>query len=338
MGKPYLSFIVPTYNQQKDLLRKCIESIAACSKYEKEILIIDDGSKKEIADYCDELAEEFKATVHHIPNGGLPNARNVGISKASGEWIAFVDSDDWLVAEEYAKLELEKYEEDIILFNSVQVYTTGEKKIISVPDIPEGHVTESGKKYLQLEILADGYKENRSMGLLMTAYTKVFRKKIFDEYGLSFEPRLSIAEDTNFTMSYIIRDDISIYYLDIYPYMRLVNMNSMMHSYVPNIVKNDKVFTDSLDRFFGSNTDPDIKEALTKRYCLCALGILMFDMANPKNPKPFKTRVAECKEVMRKEPYRTAIKEAQLSRFGKRNKLRLILLRMKMESLAIRVK
>ena len=94
-----ISVIVPVYNVSP-FLGKCLDSLLAQSFKDLEILIIDDGSTDDSGDICDKYAEEDKRiTVFHTDNKGLSAARNLGLDKSKGDYIAFVDSDDWIEPE-----------------------------------------------------------------------------------------------------------------------------------------------------------------------------------------------------------------------------------------------
>ena len=91
-----ISVIVPIYNVEK-YLNKCIESIINQSYSNLEIILVDDGSKDSSGIMCDNyILKDKRIKVIHKENGGLSDARNVGIEKAKGEYIVFIDSDDWI--------------------------------------------------------------------------------------------------------------------------------------------------------------------------------------------------------------------------------------------------
>ena len=91
-----ISIIVPVYNAERYLSR-CIESILAQTYTEFELLLIDDGSKDDSGEICDEYAKkDSRIQVIHKENGGVSSARNAGIDKAKGDWVAFVDADDYI--------------------------------------------------------------------------------------------------------------------------------------------------------------------------------------------------------------------------------------------------
>ena len=96
MKSPKISVIVPVYNTENYLCR-CIESILEQSYTDFELLLVDDGSLDNSGTICDEYAaQNSHVRVIHKENGGVSSARNLGIAQASGEWVTFVDSDDWL--------------------------------------------------------------------------------------------------------------------------------------------------------------------------------------------------------------------------------------------------
>lgn len=94
---PKISVIIPVYNEEENLIR-CVQSVL-CQSYENyEILLINDGSTDSSGDICDEYASrDFRVYVYHKPNEGVSKTRNYGIAKSSGEYIMFLDSDDYLL-------------------------------------------------------------------------------------------------------------------------------------------------------------------------------------------------------------------------------------------------
>ena len=96
MGKPLLTIIVPVYNMQ-DTLDKCVQSIVPQSFTDWEMVLVDDGSTDKSGAMCDDWAKrDMRIVVIHKENGGLSDARNVGMDTARGEYITFVDSDDYV--------------------------------------------------------------------------------------------------------------------------------------------------------------------------------------------------------------------------------------------------
>ena len=92
--------IVPVYNTEP-YLRKCLDSIIVQTYENLEILIIDDGSTDQSGRICDEYTNDTRVKVFHTKNRGLSAARNKGLDEANGDWIGFVDSDDWIDPDMY---------------------------------------------------------------------------------------------------------------------------------------------------------------------------------------------------------------------------------------------
>lgn len=104
MFLPTISVIIPVYNTEK-YLHRCIDSILAQTFTNFELLLVDDGSTDNSGKICDEYAKkDSRVRVFHKENGGVSSARNVGLDNARGEWIAFVDSDDWIEHTMYKSL------------------------------------------------------------------------------------------------------------------------------------------------------------------------------------------------------------------------------------------
>lgn len=99
-----ISVIVPVYNIM-DCLERCVKSICAQTWENLEILLVDDGSTDGTGALCDQLAKkDGRIRVFHKENGGSSSARNLGIREAKGEWLGFVDSDDWIEPQMYERL------------------------------------------------------------------------------------------------------------------------------------------------------------------------------------------------------------------------------------------
>lgn len=119
-----ISVIVPVYNVEK-YLEKCVESLCRQSYSNLEIILVDDGSTDSSGCLCDELAKtDSRIKVIHKKNGGLSDARNAGLDIAAGDYIGFVDSDDYVLPEMYERLLtlLNTYHADIAICDKVEFY------------------------------------------------------------------------------------------------------------------------------------------------------------------------------------------------------------------------
>ncbi len=113
MKSPTISVIVPVYNAEKTL-RRCVDSILAQTFEDFELILINDGSKDQSGDICDEYAaKDSRVKTIHKTNGGVSSARNAGLRIAQGEYIAFIDSDDY-IDNDYL-LGFKHYDADLII-------------------------------------------------------------------------------------------------------------------------------------------------------------------------------------------------------------------------------
>lgn len=123
-GNELISIIVPVYNVEQ-YLEKCVDSIVNQTYKNLEIILVDDGATDSSGKLCDELAKiDNRIKVYHKENGGLSDARNYGVERATGDYIGFVDSDDYIDAEMYEKLyeAIKKENVDVVECNLKIIY------------------------------------------------------------------------------------------------------------------------------------------------------------------------------------------------------------------------
>lgn len=143
--KPLISVIVPIYKVE-EFLNRCVDSLLAQTYENLEILLVDDGSPDNCGSICDEYArKDSRVQVIHKANGGLSSARNAGLEIARGEYIAFLDSDDWIEPDAYETMMLfaQKHEVKLVCAGRYDVY--GEEKVLGL--CPEGEKVVSGEAF-----------------------------------------------------------------------------------------------------------------------------------------------------------------------------------------------
>lgn len=124
MESELVSIIVPVYNVEK-FLKKCVESLINQTYKNLEIILVDDGSTDSSGKLCDFLKTyDNRITVIHKENGGLSDARNVGLSVANGTYFTFIDSDDFISLDTIEKLysSMQRYDCDIAVCNMIRIY------------------------------------------------------------------------------------------------------------------------------------------------------------------------------------------------------------------------
>lgn len=194
-----LSFIVPVYNVEK-YLQKCINSILSQISNSDELILVDDGSLDNSPKICDEVAKSFEnVVVIHKANGGLSSARNKGLEIAKSEYIAFVDSDDWINENSVNKLKpvIEAFKPDICFMQADKVFESG-KKVPLGDCIRSKEINGKNRKEV-LNYLASRPKYPGS------SCTKVFSRTFLIENNLSFPSDGRISEDLGFVRDCILK-------------------------------------------------------------------------------------------------------------------------------------
>ena len=131
MNSPKISIIVPVYNVEQ-YLENCINSVLNQSFRNFQLILVDDGSKDSSGEICDRFVlKDSRVKVIHKPNAGVSAARNAGIDIATGQFICFIDSDDWIESEYLQKIVDEIYDFDILFFGSVWHYEDGCSRSLS---------------------------------------------------------------------------------------------------------------------------------------------------------------------------------------------------------------
>ena len=171
MMDDFISVIVPVYKVE-GLLRQCADSLLAQTYRNIEIIFVDDGSPDGCGAICDEYAEkDSRVRVLHTENGGISAARNRGIEAARGDWLMFVDSDDW-VAPDYCRIPLEAAkanDADLVLFSYALTNFDG-SPLKSMPDFNVG-ITD---KMDAIDLLLFG-------GMSWGVWNRLFRRDLFRE-------------------------------------------------------------------------------------------------------------------------------------------------------------
>lgn len=192
---PIVSIIVPVYNAQNTICR-CINSILSQTYPNFELLLVDDGSRDESGTICDEYAEQDdRIKVFHKENGGVSAARNFALDHAQGEYIQFLDSDDWVTPDATQKLvrAAEEHQCDMVISN---FYRVVDDRVSVKGDIEKDDVL-TREEYAEhmMESPADFY-----YGVL---WNKLYRRTIIESHKLRMNQDISWCEDFLFNLEYI---------------------------------------------------------------------------------------------------------------------------------------
>lgn len=202
-----ISVVVPIYNVDK-FLEQCIESIINQTYKDIEIILVDDGSTDDSGKICDSYrAIDNRIIVIHKKNEGLSSARNAGLEVAHGEYICFIDSDDYIHIRMFEIMESYIRSADIVICGKRDIWGTGSNNIISESLNVDYQIdTMSGERAFEHFLLEDneGY---------VVAWNKLYRTRTFLLNGIRY-PEGKIHEDCFTTYRLFIQSD-RVVYIDI---------------------------------------------------------------------------------------------------------------------------
>lgn len=196
MNQNLLSIITPVY-QVEQYLPQCLDSILAQTYPHYELILVDDGSKDRSGEICDEYAKkDGRIRVIHTENRGAGAARNTGFAHATGEYVVFVDSDDYIsenmIERLYMIIHKSKY--DLVVCNFLRAYPDGKNDFTT--QFPDMEI--SGR-----EVLAH-WKTQKNYGLWTVPWSKIIRKSILDQVKF---PEGKYFEDEFFSDQLFLRCD-----------------------------------------------------------------------------------------------------------------------------------
>jgi len=240
-----VSIILPVYNVEKYIARS-IQSVLNQTYGDFELLIIDDGTP----DKSIEIVEQFtdpRIKIFHKENGGLSDTRNYGIEKASGEYIYFMDSDDWIEPDLLKNCikAIKNDELDLVIFGYIQDNETKDGKIVNSTKVvpPKAHYIKN-KDRLQLTI--------KLIGILGYAWNKIYKKDFLIKNNLKFDKGISLVEDILFN-SRVYEFTNELVFLD-KAYYHYLNrpVKTLIKRFYPNVFELKLMKLDALNRFMDA--------------------------------------------------------------------------------------
>lgn len=245
-----VSLVIPIYKVEK-YLDRCIQSIISQMDDSLEVILVDDGSPDRCPEICDEYASKFSnIKVIHKQNGGLADAVKTGTVVSKGEYLAYVDSDDWLEQGWYDSIKevLDRYPNiDIIMYGFQRV----ENGVIKTNMCPYSLFEEGyhdGEYVIQMK-----KKYMKPGGIGPTRWNKVYSREIALECLEYYDARISIGEDMVFSSiatdlmrsTYIIKKNFVNYY---------INDGSMTQHFNGKYETSFEVLFQNLQRYFGNRS------------------------------------------------------------------------------------
>lgn len=278
-----ISIIIPVYKVE-EYLDKCVESIRKQTYSKLEIILVDDGSPDNCGKMCDAYAkEDNRIKVIHKENGGLSDARNAGIEIATGNYIAFVDSDDF-VSQDYIE-----YMYNMITETDAKLAICGVKEIWKNTQIEE-------ETYAEPKLLTPTETfENflLAKGIEICAYAKLYHKDLWKEHRF---PKGKVYEDTAI-MYHIIEEAQAIVYGEKDCYYYIARIGSI--SKQPGFNKNEEDYIEHTEQMlaFLKEKHPELQEAIRRFMVYAKFRILrMLIFTKPRNRQMEKEYIREIKQ------------------------------------------
>lgn len=228
-----VSVIVPIYNTGK-YLKKCLDSIVSQTLSSIEIILVNDGSTDDCESICRDYLDDER--VHYIfkSNEGLAAARQDGIDVAHGEYIGFVDSDDWLDITMYEVMytTAKQYDADVVYMNRIY----GEDGYCMKPEIEPGlYNRDQIEKDLLPRTLAFIGEKGQKVSISPNNCRRIYRKKLLDENHIRFDRRFRRSQDMMLTYEAMLYAQRFYYLGDHYLYHTRQVADSLSRGYTKNM-------------------------------------------------------------------------------------------------------
>ncbi|GHT07349.1 hypothetical protein FACS189432_02410 [Bacteroidia bacterium] len=326
---PLISVIVPIYKVEQ-YLHKCVDSIISQTYTNLEIILVDDGSPDNCGKLCDEYADkDSRIKVIHKENGGLVSARNAGYEIATGDWIMYLDGDDWIDINTFEELVsyISKYEDiDVVFWKYIQELDNKSiKGKLEWPCEEDLHLyTNDECKELSRNTLI--YKSG-----IATAYCKLLRRNYVQKYDVRHCPKLRQGlEGVEFSLRAFYNAQKVLYVNKYYNHYRY-NANSISKTVdeknVHYIIDCVNVIEKGIVNF---SKYENFKIALQQRCLYVLLAAAMSTYFHPSNKDSYKVKKKKFSTIIEENKcFSDAIKSKKFSFFDKFRLITIYIIKLK---------
>ena len=258
-----ISIIVPIFNTEK-YLERCIDSIINQTYKNFEVILVDDGSSDSSGDICDKYAKkDDRIKVFHQKNAGQQAARKKGVNEASGDYICFVDSDDFIDLKMLEKIMMLNHNYDLLCFGIKQIDSNNNIVRVMTDKLPEGlYSSNEEKKFVLNNFIYYSNDDISGTGIYNSMASKIFKADIVKSIMRRRIKYIRIGEDFQFLLLFLIQAK-SIFIIHDSYYYYYMNSNSVMHRKYNNYLLDQNV----LFNFFIKETKKCInKEIMFKKF------------------------------------------------------------------------
>lgn len=289
-----VSVIVPIFNAE-EYLAQCLDSIVAQTLKEIEIILIDDGSTDGSAEICKKYLSDSRVTYYHKENEGLAAARDDGMMRATGEYIGFVDADDWLKPEMYEKMysAAKSNDSDVAFCNCIQ----NENGYVFTPEMPDGaYDREAIKKEILPKTLAYIDKDGTKRSIRWCNWLRIYKTETLRKNNIRFDRRLRRSQDLQLTYEAMLVAQ-NFYYIGEPLYHNRVVEDSLSRGYTKNMWSLYKFLIERLYEDTKAFKEMDLMPQMHLRTFFFATDCIENEL-KPLCPNSKKKRIEIIKEIM----------------------------------------
>lgn len=267
---PIISIIVPVYNAERGLER-CVDSIICQTQQNIEIILIDDGSTDRSLDICQKYAKiDCRIKIIHQNNAGVSVTRNRGIEIARGEYIGFVDSDDWIEPSMFERLlqEAENTGADVVMCDVTTVYEDGRTQADTITQL-------SGNRTLERSDFTPSLILEMAGSACRCIYKNERYRNQLHKYPLLFPFGVKFSEDRIFNL-YAFGQANKVCYLKESYYNRFMNLKSAVHSFHSDYFEAYKKAADAIEVAIRCvwEDNAELQKAYLKQFIGGAMGAI----------------------------------------------------------------
>lgn len=326
-----LSVIVPVYNVEK-YLKRCVDSILAQTEKDLEIILVDDGSTDASGTMCDEYAKEYgHIKVIHKENGGLTSAWIAGAKVSKGDYLGFVDSDDWIDADMYKRMydKAKEHDVDMVLCGLVKEFENTDRKNTYLTDrLTKSFYSETEiKESIVPVFLCDGSFDSRAIPA--SRAMKLYRREIIMNNIKYCNDEVSIGEDLVITFACFM-DTKSIYAIhDFYPYHYWINESSLTGKHDRNYLDKLIVLRNQLMKINEVKSGYEYGQQIINDFLFLVLMCVKEEIHKNKTDKP-KQVIKRVKEICENQYVQQALKEYSMPKMMLSGKMFVFFMKHKM--------
>lgn len=318
-----VSIIIPVYNTPKKYLEGCIKSVTRQTYKEIEIVIIDDGSKDEVANLLDKYAKEYQnIKVIHKVNEGVSTARNIGIKNSTGNWVVFVDSDDYVENNAIEKMINNSENADIVISRTQM--TTQDKASGYDEKI---RINKSNKIELIKGLLST---KDSKFFFVDGLWSKMYSSKLLKNMDIMFKADLPFGEDFIFNMSAYLSAKNIMYIPDVLYHWVRENEESVTRKYNPKLSEKQIKVIEYINKEFKESILKEYKQLYFEYVAKILLGIIRMQIYHSENKDGTSQKRETVKTIVKNKYFEECIQKVELNRLHKDRKLLIIILRNKM--------